>query len=776
MRAAVRAWLLLLCAGAASGLRASAGLRAPGQRRTRVPSSARSTELRSTRPTALFAKKNDADTPQDVDVLLIDGDNVRGKSPSFSWTKADLLRNAQAWKREGLQIILYIDHGTQAEAVAIDACTTIVFSGPSNSADDAIARDVAYLCNMLEGKRIGVITSDSGLGSRCRKSARPSRQEGEGARLSLFSSVGFVDKMLPEKLAVEKGFVDKMLAEKLAVEKGGVWYADDAAPAADGALKGDQGPISAALLVLAARISAASQRASLVRASNKRRVGSKTTNRFEELLAANCGASLLLGSAKSNDQDLAKLVSLASFETVEAVVRLNGGGVLGKERTWERTLRAAKFQVDLPRDTLQQGDWRAAFAAHVSANGRAGPKMKSVSNVAVPNVAAVDAADAADAVEEEVTSPAGIVFQVAARPTATASRSDRKRARSEGEAPPKRRNAAAADKPTTMAAASKRWGLGAKKGGKFKGAKAADVSPEAAWPGLDVDVSVASVDDEGCLRVASVEFAASASCARRQLKFAFVSDTHGFQSSLGVLPAGDVFIHAGDFGLDSGKKVEDKRSLREFDDWLQSQDYATKIVVRGNHDPKVAFFGDATFIAEPQLLTLPAAQGSLTILVAPHGSNFSATLFSENRVTNWHGDRGRAVLHTAPRTLDVPRVAHGKGCGRRSLAQRPLCGSMMRLLYTLVVWSRARAFQSISKRVHSKPLFKAFQRPSERVPDRSHGALFGALVRALAAPLVTDLDAPLWRPSCGPRIKAPFQGPFSRPLFKAREAGLFWSA
>ncbi|KAJ1456243.1 hypothetical protein M885DRAFT_180723 [Pelagophyceae sp. CCMP2097] len=480
MRAAVRAWLLLLCAGAASGLRASAGLRAPGQRRTRVPSSARSTELRSTRPTALFAKKNDADTPQDVDVLLIDGDNVRGKSPSFSWTKADLLRNAQAWKREGLQIILYIDHGTQAEAVAIDACTTIVFSGPSNSADDAIARDVAYLCNMLEGKRIGVITSDSGLGSRCRKSARPSRQEGEGARLSLFSSVGFVDKMLPEKLAVEKGFVDKMLAEKLAVEKGGVWYADDAAPAADGALKGDQGPISAALLVLAARISAASQRASLVRASNKRRVGSKTTNRFEELLAANCGASLLLGSAKSNDQDLAKLVSLASFETVEAVVRLNGGGVLGKERTWERTLRAAKFQVDLPRDTLQQGDWRAAFAAHVSANGRAGPKMKSVSNVAVPNVAAVDAADAADAVEEEVTSPAGIVFQVAARPTATASRSDRKRARSEGEAPPKRRNAAAADKPTTMAAASKRWGLGAKKGGKFKGAKAADVSPEAA--------------------------------------------------------------------------------------------------------------------------------------------------------------------------------------------------------------------------------------------------------------------------------------------------------
>jgi len=58
-----------------------------------------------------------------------------------------------------------------------------------------------------------------------------------------------------------------------------------------------------------------------------------------------------------------------------------------------------------------------------------------------------------------------------------------------------------------------------------------------------------------------------------------IGDTHTFQADLGVLPEGDVLLHAGDL-LRSGKFAE----LPTVAAWLRSQPHRHKIVIAGNHD------------------------------------------------------------------------------------------------------------------------------------------------------------------------------------------------
>ena len=63
------------------------------------------------------------------------------------------------------------------------------------------------------------------------------------------------------------------------------------------------------------------------------------------------------------------------------------------------------------------------------------------------------------------------------------------------------------------------------------------------------------------------------------MRIVAVADTHLYEHDLGVLPAGDILVHAGDMlrhgGLDE---------LQVFVEWLHSQPHSTKIVVAGNHD------------------------------------------------------------------------------------------------------------------------------------------------------------------------------------------------
>ncbi|BBM86877.1 metallophosphatase domain-containing protein [Candidatus Uabimicrobium amorphum] len=63
------------------------------------------------------------------------------------------------------------------------------------------------------------------------------------------------------------------------------------------------------------------------------------------------------------------------------------------------------------------------------------------------------------------------------------------------------------------------------------------------------------------------------------MRIVAVADTHTFEKSLGELPDGDIFIHAGDL-LRKGSLDE----LEKVSPWINSLPYKYKIIVAGNHD------------------------------------------------------------------------------------------------------------------------------------------------------------------------------------------------
>ncbi len=63
------------------------------------------------------------------------------------------------------------------------------------------------------------------------------------------------------------------------------------------------------------------------------------------------------------------------------------------------------------------------------------------------------------------------------------------------------------------------------------------------------------------------------------MRIVAVADTHTFQDDLRSIPAGDVFLHAGD--LCRGGRLEELRPVAA---WLRTLPHRHKIVVAGNHD------------------------------------------------------------------------------------------------------------------------------------------------------------------------------------------------
>lgn len=93
--------------------------------------------------------------------------------------------------------------------------------------------------------------------------------------------------------------------------------------------------------------------------------------------------------------------------------------------------------------------------------------------------------------------------------------------------------------------------------------------------------------------------------AQQSLRIVVVSDTHGMEETLpvansdGILPAGDLLLHLGDFAIDRGPV---QTYLESFDKWLAKQPHKYKIVLRGNHDPRRLHFplSGATVVTSPQ--------------------------------------------------------------------------------------------------------------------------------------------------------------------------------
>lgn len=63
------------------------------------------------------------------------------------------------------------------------------------------------------------------------------------------------------------------------------------------------------------------------------------------------------------------------------------------------------------------------------------------------------------------------------------------------------------------------------------------------------------------------------------MRIVAVADTHTFEEDLGELPAGDVFVHAGD--LLRGGTLEELAGVAK---WIRELPHTHKVVVAGNHD------------------------------------------------------------------------------------------------------------------------------------------------------------------------------------------------
>ena len=60
-----------------------------------------------------------------------------------------------------------------------------------------------------------------------------------------------------------------------------------------------------------------------------------------------------------------------------------------------------------------------------------------------------------------------------------------------------------------------------------------------------------------------------------------ISDTHSSHEGLGVLPGGDILIHAGDFTESRPPKPAE---YKHFIDWFSSQPHRHKVLISGNRD------------------------------------------------------------------------------------------------------------------------------------------------------------------------------------------------
>ena len=110
----------------------------------------------------------------DNHIMLIDGDNVRGKT-KFRLTKQQLCYAVDRLVRGAdlRRVCLYFDHSTKQTGYLLPDNPNglaVVFSGPRNSVDNVIVRDIKYFqanqsCDVL------VVTEDRELKKRCRRTS-----------------------------------------------------------------------------------------------------------------------------------------------------------------------------------------------------------------------------------------------------------------------------------------------------------------------------------------------------------------------------------------------------------------------------------------------------------------------------------------------------------------------------------------------------------------------------------------------------------------------------
>ena len=144
------------------------------------------------------------------------------------------------------------------------------------------------------------------------------------------------------------------------------------------------------------------------------------------------------------------------------------------------------------------------------------------------------------------------------------------------------------------------------------------------------------------------------------MKIVVISDTHGLHDDLPELD-GDVLIHCGDF-----------EQTADLDAWLNSLDFACKIVVPGNHDydaaEKVAENQPVFFNAE-LLIDRSVEYSGLKFYGSPWINEFEGAAFPMDQyeiAEKWDAipdDTDILVTHVPPfGILDMARNGDNRGC------------------------------------------------------------------------------------------------------------------
>ncbi len=160
------------------------------------------------------------------------------------------------------------------------------------------------------------------------------------------------------------------------------------------------------------------------------------------------------------------------------------------------------------------------------------------------------------------------------------------------------------------------------------------------------------------------------------MRIVAVADTHTFQSDLGKLPDGDVFIHAGDM-VRAGTLEE----MEPVAAWIRDLPHRHKIVVAGNHDWCFATERDATCELFGDSVTYLQDEGCVIGGIAIWGSPWQP----EFHDWAFNLPRGPALAERwslIPDDVDV-LITHGppSGFGDRSWDSRAGCEDLLQAAY-----------------------------------------------------------------------------------------------
>lgn len=141
---------------------------------------------------------------RDTSVLIIDGDNVRGKT-KFMLSKEELLLRVENWlfmeNMQGKVLVVY-DHASKQSGYMLDSGLGVIFAGPDDCADDVIARDVPVFHRQFNANVV-VVTDDKELRRRCSRDTSPRIMKKKGIvdvssnyTISIISSTLFADYLM----------------------------------------------------------------------------------------------------------------------------------------------------------------------------------------------------------------------------------------------------------------------------------------------------------------------------------------------------------------------------------------------------------------------------------------------------------------------------------------------------------------------------------------------------------------------------------------------------